>query len=190
MEINHYGDTILGVIASEDIIEGRMVLLTKHYWNEDFGSKVDLPGAKLPDTAAESTKARYCITFAVDNRSTPIYEPTPHYDWALRRGAWDQATNVPFAATVTLTYPGNQIGLTIPSGCGALAFGEGIYTIPATGYIYSAELLIPGSPLAAANTADQGAAHAGKLFYSLTNPVAEVIEFQDSTGNLTFKIYH
>ncbi len=47
MEINHYGDTILGVVATEDIVEGRMVLLTNHSYSEDFGSMEELPGVNF-----------------------------------------------------------------------------------------------------------------------------------------------
>src|SRR5512147_1001093 len=115
MEINHYGDTIIGAVPTEDIVEGRFVCLTSHSFDYDFGSKTDLPGCKRPTTAAESVKARYIITFAVDNRPTPLYEDMPAYTWALRQGGWDQTTNVPFSATVRLTHPGVQEGQTIPS---------------------------------------------------------------------------
>jgi len=192
MEINSYGDTILGVVAMENIVEGRMVCLDAHLVNEDFGSKVDLPGARLPDTDADSTRARYCVTFSVDNRQLPMYRETPSFTSALRYG-WDQAANSPFAATVFLTHPGNMIGQTIPSGYSALAFGEGIYTVPSGAYIYSANIQIPGTPLAAANTADDGAASAGMLKEasgSTGTAVAEVVRYYTTDGRLTFKVLH
>jgi hypothetical protein len=190
MEINHYGDTILGVVATEDIVEGRMILLTSHSFSYDFGSLEDVPGAKLPDNATEAVRARYCITFAQDNRDTPIYEPNPHFDWALRYG-FDQAANAPFSPTyVYLTHPGQQEGLTIYSGNACIAFGEGIYTVPSGAYVYSAELEIPGMPLVVCNANDDGAAHAGKLKYGASNTVAEVYRFDSSTNRLTFKILH
>jgi hypothetical protein len=116
MEINHYGDTIKGVIASTDLVEGRMICLTSHSFDNDYGSDVDVPGAKYASTDAEKTRARYVITWAQDNRQTPLYSPgraapgtNPHFDNALRYG-WDQAANAPFSATVYLTHPGQQEG--------------------------------------------------------------------------------
>jgi hypothetical protein len=190
MEINHYGDTILGVVATEDIIEGRMILLTSHTWSKNYGSLEDVPGAKLPDNTTEAARARYCITFAQDNRDTPIYQPNPSFDWALRFG-FDQAANAPFSPTlVYLTHPGQQEGLTLYSGEACIAFGEGIYTVPSGAYIYSAEVEIPGMPLTVANSGDDGASEAGKLKYSNSNVVAEVYRFDSSTNKLTFKILH
>jgi hypothetical protein len=192
MEINHYGDTILGVVVMEDIVEGRFVCLDAHSVSEDFGSKVDLPGARLPDTDAEATRARYCVTFAVDNRDVPLYQTTPSYTFALRYG-FDQAGNAPFTTQIFLTHPGNQIGMTIYSGWSALAFGEGIYTIPSGAYIYSANVQIPGTPLAVANTGDDGAASAGMLKEAsgtTGTAVAEVVRYYTADGRLTFKILH
>ena len=189
MEINHYGDTVMGVVLTADTVEGRMVLLTAHSWSKDFGSQSDLPGAKVPATAAEAIRARYCITWEQDNRATPIYLPNPAYSFALRQG-WDQAQNAPFAATVYLTHPGVQEGLTIPSGSNAVAFGEGIYTVPSGAYIWSADVEVPGNPLDVADTATDGAAFAGMLHYGTTSPVAEVYHFDTATSKLTFKILH
>lgn len=190
MELNHYGDTILGVVPTEDIVEGRMVCLTSHSFSPDFGSKTDLPGVKLPAVAADSVKARYVITFAVDNRPTPIYDPTPQMAWSLRYGGFDQAANVPFTASVLLTHPGNQEGKTIASGVNALAFGEGIYTVPSGSYVYSASLAVPGCSLDVCNTNQDGAGSAGKLKAGTTAPVAETIRYDSTTGKLTFKILH
>ncbi len=71
MEINKFSD-IIGVLTKADIVEGRMVLLTGHDQSHDFGSREDLPGVKLPATAAEAAKATYLLVFAQDNRSLPI----------------------------------------------------------------------------------------------------------------------
>ena len=76
MEIRKYVD-IEGVVATEDIVEGRMVLFTSHSWDHDFGSWSDVKGAKLPDDSTEAALARYVIGFAVDNSLLPIYEPQP-----------------------------------------------------------------------------------------------------------------
>src|SRR4030042_6587311 len=108
MEVNHYGDTILGAQAKEDIVEGRFVHLTVHGTDYDFGSRVDLPGCVRPTTATLAGQSRYIIAFAEDNRSLPIYVTQPHYDWALREG-WDQVTNSPFTTQIYLTHPGNML---------------------------------------------------------------------------------
>jgi hypothetical protein len=189
MEKNHYGDTILGVVATENIVEGRLVLLTSHSYSRNYGSQEDLPGIKLADNTTEAARARYCVSFEEDNRSLPLYQPQPELDWAERYG-WEQAANAPFSATVYLTRPGVQEGATIPSGSGALAFGEGIYTVPSGSYIYSAELLIPGQPLTSADTTTDGASEAGKVKYSTSGVVAEVVRFNTANGRLTFKILH
>ena len=187
MEVNHYGDEVLGVLATEDIVEGRMVLLTSHSWDYDFGSLVDLPGVKLPDNATEAAKAHFVTKFAQDNRSLPIYQPHPAFDWALRHG-FDQAANAPFNALVYITKPGQQEGRTIPSGVGCVAYGEGVYTVPSGAYIHSVTLETPGASLEVANTADDSAADAGKLKAGTTNVVAEVVRHDSATGRLTFKI--
>lgn len=187
MEINHYEDSILGVVTTENIVEGRLVLLTSHIHDKDFGSLTDLPGVKLPANTTEASRAHFCITFAQDNQSLPIYQPQPGYDWALRYG-FDRADNAPFSATVYLTHPSVQEGLTIPSGAGALAFGAGIYTVPSGAYIYNSALTVPGATLTAADTASDGATNAGKLKYSTSNIVAEVVKFDTESGKLTFRI--
>lgn len=186
MEINHYGDTILGVVPTLDIVEGRMVCLTSHTFSRDFGSQTDVPGAKLPTDADEAARARYCITFAQDNRPTPLYQPQPAMSYALR-GGFDQAANVPFSATVYLTHPGVQEGVTIPSGQDAVAFGEGIYTVPSGAYVYAASIETPGTQLEVVYTAG---ANRGKLqVKSAGTAVAEVVRFS-SDDRLTFKILH
>lgn len=190
MEINHYGDTILGVYSMEDIIEGRMVCLDKHSFDVDFGSETDVPGARLPDSSDDAARARYCMTFAVDNRETPIYKTIPSFTFALRQGGWDQAANLPMDVTVFMTHPGNQEGRTVYSGWAGLAFGEGIYTVPSGAYVYSAAVELPGTQLAVAYTDADGASDAGKLKASTTNSVAEVVRFNTSNSRLTFKILH
>lgn len=185
MEKNHYGDTILGLVATEDLVEGRMVCLTSHSENNNFGSMTDVAGAKLPTSQAEAARARYVVAFAQDNRSLPIYQPQPHYDWALRDG-WEQATNVPFNATVLLTHPGVQVGQTIPSGSLAVGYGEGEYTIPSGSYVYAADVEIPGTQLEVA----YAGADKGKLtVLSAGSAVAEVTRFH-TDGRLQFKVLH
>ncbi len=192
MEINHYGDTILGVVLTEDAVEGRMVLLTSHTFDNDFGSQTDLPGVKLPDDATEAGLARYCLSWEKNNNSLPIYQPNPSLPNYSMRYGFDQATNMPFNPTlVYLAHPSViDACLTIPSGSSALAFGEGIYTVLSGCYIYSANLAVPGATLDVANTDEDGASDAGKLMYGTTAPVAQTIRYNSTTGALTFKVLH
>lgn len=191
MEINRYKD-IRGVVATEDIVEGRMVLLCAQTESHDFGSYADNEpnGVKLPDTAGEAAAARYCLTFAVDNSTPPIYQPFPAFSYALRQG-FDQSENVPFSATVHLTHPGNKVGQTVPSGAVALAFGPGVYTVPSGAYTYNAAMEVPGTFLIVGNTADHGAGAAGMLRYNAgaASPF-QVIRRDSSTGALTFEVLY
>lgn len=192
MEINKYDD-ILGVVVTEDVIEGRMVLLTTNtVGTKDFGSEGDLPGVKLPDTAAEAAEARFIVTWPVSNANAEgaikLFVSTPSMEYALRRG-FDQAANVPFNADVYLTWPGNQDGVTIPSGYQALAFAKGTFTVPSGSWVYNANLEVPGAKLTVANAADDAAADVGKLKYDSagTATVARVERYDGSTGDLTFR---
>jgi len=186
MEIKHWGDTILGAVAQEQITEGRMVCLTSNDYSRNYGSQEDLPGCKLPDDAADAATCRYVITFESDNRRTPIYQPHPAFEDASRYG-FEQDANAPFAATVYLTHPQVQEGLTIPSGSGAALFGEGIYAVPSGAYIYSADIETPGTQL----QVSYAASTAGKLeVYDAGGIVAEVVYYDDDDGKLTFKILH
>lgn len=189
MEINKYRE-IVGVVTTEAIPEGRMVLLGASSETHDFGSREDLPGAALPATQAEAAKAHYVIAFAVDNTKPPIYEPMPAFDWALRQG-FDQAANVPFNADVHMTQPSMTIGQTIGSGALALAFGPGVYTVPSGAFIYSAGLEVPGTWLEVANDAEDSAADAGKLMEDADGSegkFAQVERYDSSDGSLTFRI--
>lgn len=192
MEINGYGDTILPAVAAETLYEGRMARLCTHSTDYDFGSLLDLPGAELPDNAAEALTARYVIAWAEDNRSLPIYTPQSHYGWALREG-WDQIANVPFDATVWLDHPANMYTPpSIASGTGVRLLGEGIYTIPSGVYMYNVLMETPGTQLTVASTDVNGAGNAGKLKYldGTTGIVAEVYKYNSTNGDLTFKILH
>ncbi len=192
MEINKYTD-IMGVVTGEDIPEGRMVILTSHDQDYDFGSKVDLPGVRLPADSDEALLAKYCLTWPVSNANAegPInmFIPTPSFAYALRRGGWDQTSNVPFNADVYLTYPGHQEGVTIPSGYQALAFDRGVFTVPSGHFVYNASLVTPGAGLEVLNKADDGASSAGLLSYTGTaaNVVAVTERFELEAYSLTFR---
>lgn len=189
MEINKLGKTILGVVPTANIVEGRFGLLCAHTHTYDFGSKEDLPGIRVPATAEEAKRARYIVTWALDNRPTPIYNTYPAYTWALRYG-FDQTTNVPFSATVYLTHQANQNCLTIPSGTPCLAFADGIFTVASGCYVYDANLENPGAPVIVANTAEDGAGSAGKPMYQATmdeRVVGRVVYFNPSNSYLTIE---
>jgi len=191
MEINRFED-VLGVIPQSEMVEGRMVCLTTSNANYsyDFGSRTDLVGAKLPSTAEEGKRAKYVITFAVDNRPTPILEPTPAYPWAMREG-WDLASNVPFTAKVYMTHQANQEGLMLPSGVPALAFTNGTFTFASGTYMYDANIIQPGALVIAADTTTDTAANAGKLKYISADAVGrigQVERFDNTTKKLTVRI--
>ena len=193
MEINKFTD-IVGVVVNNDIVEGRMVKLTSHSENYNFGSKVDLPGVKVPADATEAQSCKYIVTWPVSKANAEgaikMFITQPSFAWALRRGGWDQAANVPFNADVHLTYPGNRDGVTIPSGYQALAFDRGVFTVPSGSFEYSVALETPGAPLEVLNTADDGADKAGKLAYNSgasAATVAVVEHFDSDNAKLTFR---
>jgi len=194
MEIRKYTD-IMGVVVTEDIVEGRMVLITENTPGSpanSFGSRSDLPGVKLPDDSDEAALAKYVVTWTVPHRSTPMYIETPSFDYALRRG-FDQTANLPMTdVSVYLTWPGNQEGVTIPSGYRALAFDRGVFTVPSGSFVYNANIETPGAYLVVANASDDGASSAGKLKYSATatGAVAIVEHYDSSDVKLTFRTLH
>ena len=175
----------MGVVATEDIVEGRMVFITTHSVDYDFGSRTDLPGVQLPDNSTDSAISKYVSAFQVNNRSIPIYVPVPTFSYALRQG-FDQAENVPFSTTVHLTAPGNKEGQTIPSGEVCLAFGGGVFTVPSGAFIYHASLGA-GAHLIVANTDDDSAGEAGMLKYSSTAGIAIVERYDATNSRLTFR---
>jgi len=192
MEINKRSDDI-GSIATEDIVEGRMVLLTSNpgYGSTDLtGRLTDVPGVKLPDTPAEAALAKYAITWPSDNREPPIVA-WPAYPFALREG-FDQTANAPITGkTIYLTYPGYQNSQTIPSGSLALAMAGGVYTVPSGQYVYDATMQVPGTQLRACDAATDGDALAGQLAVMVSGStcVAVVERFSTATYALTFRTY-
>ena len=186
MEINKYTD-ITGVVVLEDIVDGRMVLLTSHSQSINFGSQTDLPGAKLPDDATDAKKAHFVVTHAVDNTKPPIYVPYPQLSFALR-GGFDQAANVPLTSVdVHLTPLSVTEGRTIPSGALALAFGPGVFTVPSGAFICSADGGVPGTWLQVSSNG----VYAGKLEedadYS-EGGFAQVERYNSTDNKLTFRL--
>lgn len=186
MEVNKYED-IMGVVLTEDIVEGRMVLLTSHTETHNYGSREELPGVKLPADSTEAARARYCIAFPVDNTKPPIYQPYPDHGSNLRYG-FDTTSNIPFEADVYLTAPSMLVGQTIPSGTLGLAFGAGaVITVPSGAYVYSTTL-VPGAFLDVSDTTSH-TTDTGKLRYSSDASFAEVLGINDDL-DLTFRILY
>lgn len=187
MEINRF-EQVIGVRLTADVVEGRFVCLTAHNLGGDFMNvDADVPGAKVPATAEEAKRAKFCVTFAVDNRPSPIVDwPSAAFDF---RGGFVNSTQGPLTGLkMWLTHPGNQESQTIPSGYKALAFGQGTYTIPSGQYIYDANLETPGALVIVANTADDGAGEAGKPKYvaaAAVGVIGRVQIFDATTGALT-----
>lgn len=189
MEINEF-DEVLGVIPVEDIVEGRFVCFTSHTFSNDFGSEVDLPGVKTPDNAAEAARAKYCLTWKVDNKVGPIFA-VPSYPFA-QRGGWDQVANAPFSTTVYLTHPGNQNCLTIPSGVSSLAYTDGVFTVSSGCYIYSSNIIVPGATIRIHQADEGNAADAGKPMYDADMDIqiiGETYRYDTTTGALTIRVW-
>lgn len=184
MEINKMSD-VMGVIANEDITESRFVLVTPNACDTvDFGSQSDLPGVKLPRTSTEAARARYVITWPVPYQTVPLYVATPALSYSLRRGGFDQTGNLPMTdTTIYLTWPGQQHGVTIPSGYLALAFGQGVFTLPSGHWVDSAAMRLAGNPFTVSNYEDHGT-DAGKPRYSTTNVAGYVRRYDSATDDL------
>lgn len=191
MEINKTSD-IIGVITTEEITEGRCVLLTSHpgYSSDLTGRLEDIPGVKLPDTEAEADEARYILTWPQDQREPPIVD-WPSYNFALRQ-AFDKDANAPITGkTIYMTWPGMQESVAIPSGHLACAMGQGVYTIPSGEYIYSAAVKTPGQKLEVADTASDTEAESGQLQeHSSGTAVARVVRFESDTHDLTVRTFN
>ncbi len=190
MEINRFED-VLGVVAQQDITEGRFVVLTANALGGLFmNTDTDLPGAKLPATAEEAKRAKFCLTFAVDNRPAPIIDyPSTTFDF---RGGWVNASAGPLTGLkMWLTHPGNQKNQVVPSGYKALAFTEGTFTIPSGQYIANNALHTPGAAFIVADVATDGAAEAGKVKYAASMAVGVIgfVQVYDAaTGDLTVRV--
>lgn len=188
MEINRFED-VIGVKLTEDIVEGRFVALCAHTSTGFMNTDTDVPGARLPINAEDAKRAKFCLTWAVDNREAPIVDyPQTAYDF---RGGWVNSSQGPLTGVkMWLTHPGNQQNQTIPSGYKALGYTEGTFTIPSGQYIYNASLIVPGAAFIIANVNDDGA-DAGKPKYT-ASMAAGVIGFTEkydsATGALTVRV--
>jgi hypothetical protein len=185
MEINKMTD-VRGVVAVQDITEGRFVLITPNIVGTvDFGSRGDLPGVKLPANSDEAALAKYVVTWPVPYQSMPMYIPTPELSYSLRRGGFDQSANLPMTSTtIHLTWPGQKHGVTIPSGYLALAFGGGVFTLPSGYWVSSDNIKLAGASFTVSNTADHGSTEAGKPRYATSNVVGYVERYDSSNDDL------
>jgi len=189
MEINRFED-VIGVKTQADVVEGRFVVLVAQAINGTFMNvDDDLPGARVPATAEEAKRAKFCCTWAVDNRETPLVNyPQTTFDF---RGGWVNSTAGPLSVTMYLTHPGNQEGLTIPSGSLALGYTEGTFTLPSGAYVYDANIIVPGAAIVIADTATDGASDAGKPKYAAAMAVGVIgftEDYQSDTGKLTIRV--
>lgn len=187
MEINKFTD-IRGVIANVDIPEGRMCLIAANAFTDghNFGSRLDLPGVKLPTTATEGGLAKLVVTWRVPDQTLPMYLPEPSVPWSLRRG-FDRVTNLPLTGTtVHLTWPGQKHGITIPSGQICLAFGGGVFTFPSGSYVGTSSIQVPGATVSVVSTAGV-AGDAGKPYYSTSGIVGYVERFDSSNADLEIR---
>ena len=187
MEIKGGYKDILSVVTTEDVVEGRFGLLKAHTQSYDFGSRSDLPGWGLPTTEEETRLARYMIAWAVDNRATPIFSVVPSTVFNSR-GGFGQAANVPFSATVYLTQPGHQEGLTIPSGVPSLAFNGGSYKVASGEYIDNENLKVVGAMFIVSFSGEDK----GKPEYSATmtdRVIGTVIQYNSSDDSLFVRLF-
>lgn len=192
MEINRFED-VIGLVPQANTVEGRLVVLVANAMGGAFiNVDADLPGARVPATAEEAKRAKFVLTWAVDNRVSPIV----NYD-SLRtnfdfRGGFVNSQRGPLTGlTMWLTHPGNQDGTTIPSGYKALGYTEGTFTFPSGAYIYSAGIIVPGAAIIVADTASDGAGEAGKPKFTATM-AAGVIGFTEdydaASNRLTIRV--
>lgn len=190
VELNKIND-IIGAVAQEAIVEGRMVLLIKNNITHNFGGWSDLPGVKLPDTDAEALQAKYVAVFAQDSRPTPLFQNLPNYTYQLRDGWGTGSDNAsPLSSqTVYLAHPNSMTGQTIPSGDRLALHAGGTYTVPSGAYVYNASLEIPGAKLEVLNASDDGAGSAGKLAYNASGTIAIVERYNSTNGELTFRTH-
>jgi hypothetical protein len=186
MEINKFSD-IRGVVANEDIVEGRMGFIAPNLFTDgyNYGSRLELPGVSLPTSDAEAALSKFVVTWRVPDQTMPMYLPEAHVPWALRKG-FDRPKNLPLTSTtVHLTWPGSKHGETIPSGQICLAFAGGVFTFPSGHFVESSDIRITGNPISVEGT-DAGADQ-GKPEYSTTQVVGYVEFYDADEHNLTVR---
>lgn len=186
VEIRKFTD-IIGVILTEDIVDGRVGLLTAPPANltpyNVYGLREDTPGIKLPTSDPEGLRARYVVKWAKDNRPTPLIYPMPYYSWVVRNFGFEtgksspSGRNLPMTGkTVYLMHPQVQEGLTIPSGELGLAYAGGVYTFYSGEFVNSSDMQVISNPVGVEDTAGTDR---GKPVYDASG-VFGTVEFYDS----------
>ena len=187
VEIRKFTD-IIGVILAEDVVDGRICLLTAPPASigpyNVYGLREDTPGVRLPTSAAESYRARYVVKWAKDNRPTPLIYPMPYYSWIVRNQgfeanqAYPSGRNLPMTdKTVYLMHPQVQEGLTIPSGELGLAYAAGVFTFYSGEFVDSDEIHVIDALVGVEYTA--AGADQGKPQYDANGEFGKV-EFYDA----------
>jgi hypothetical protein len=195
VEIRKFTD-IIGVILTEDIVDGRIGMLTAAPSAQApfnvYGLREDLPGVKLPTSDAESKKARYVVKWAKDNRPTPLFYPMPYYSWVVRNYGFESGQSSPSgrnlpmtSTTVYLMHPQVQEGLTIPSGELGLAYAGGVFTFYSGEFVYSADIETIGNPVGVEYT--DGGANQGKPQYDADGEFGIVELWDDSEFAVTVR---
>lgn len=190
MELKKFSDN-RPALATQAIPEGRMVLLTSHSEDHNWGSWSDLVGLKLPANGTEARRARYVAGFPVEQRPAPFYEPQPSAGQGSQRYGWSEGPNVPFSATVHVTPPGNTKFGVILEGRPAIAWGQGEFLVYSGAFVPDSGLE-PGALLEALNVADDTLAEAGKLNLTVTadDAIAEVVHYDPDAQTLHFRTFN
>jgi hypothetical protein len=186
MEINNF-DQVIGVVTQADTVEGRFVIMIANAMGGLFmNTDTDLPGARVPATAEEAKRAKFCLTWAVDNRQSPLVMSYPGVTYDFR-GGFVRSSSGPVATTLWLTHPGNQEGVTIPSGYKALGYTEGTFTFPSGAFVDSAAIKVPGCAIMIADTASDGAGSAG-MPKAQTSLAVGAIGFTEAFDAATYRL--
>lgn len=193
MEIRKFSD-IIGVVTTQEIVEGRFVLLVDagvDATDPVFDLWGDLPGVKMPVDTTEADRAVYVLGFAMDNRSLPIYDPMPAYSWIARNYGFEAGQSDPSGRTLPLT--GSTVhfthksvtqGLTVPSGVKALAYAGGVYTFPSGSFVDTADIRIVGNLIDVHPTAGDDR---GKPKYASDGVVGKVEEWNQTDLAVTIR---
>ncbi len=158
-------------VATEEIQEGRVVVLAEHGTTYDFGARKDLPGFKLPDNTNELAAGGVFVAgqkMLQPDYQMPLYQPYPEIDWSLRMG-FDKPDNTPFNTQVHLVPPSVAGGVPIPSGALMLGY-QGAFTLHQDLFV-SMIGVVPGAKL----TAEVIGIDAGKFKVATTEPVIAVV---------------
>jgi hypothetical protein len=179
MHVSVLSDVVRGGITAADILEGLAVTLSNS--GVVNGNQQDLPTIVA---ASESAAPVYVLEAAPDNFSRPVDLRQYRAGWNVTLGREDSDFSEPLE-TITRYNVGisNLDNPTVPSGFLGLAHRGGVYTVPSTCYIDSADIKVPD------NYIEVGAGSKWEYTASRTNAVGQVVEYDAATGNLTFQLW-